>query len=480
MTAIFALSVLTAISLCWFFAARALYRRTGDMLYPVGAGLFYLWTFFGAWWFIGDTLSGYEGFRIGLGYYYYMERMFPFELNSDYVKGLVGYSIFSLGLLGVLWWSRLRTVVADPVPIRLDHRVLLLLGGVCIGVSMLLVWPDIRAAWQEGVSFYSMIRSHPGRWYAVHGIANEAATCCLLFGYAVRLASSHPRALFIDDGRRWHLVAYPIALLSLGLYFSLIGDRHALFTGCLLALLYLFGRIGRGAWRRSGLLIGVTVSCLWLGGWLRGFSPQELKTMEKVQMDEGPFRVPAIAHVPRHPQGLVARAGNSMLSNEFFAAHFSMYAVFAKRIPVEPFISFRYLAGSLVPSFIKPERPPTAYEHYASSGGFDERTGYTIHHATAWYLNFGWAGLIIGGLFLGGIWGGLYRLRMSSVGKRYTAWVALLPFLFVSFLPQLLRTGPEGYRALLVEGFGVPLAVLLLAAASARSKGNVAADKNAS
>lgn len=464
MIALLALLVLSAVSLVWYISIRALYRRTGDFLYPAGGVLIYLWTFFGAWWFIGDSLSGFQGYRIGLVYYYYMERMLPFVLDANYVLGLLAYGLFAVALSGTLWWLRTRAVAPDPSPVRVDHRALLLAGLLCMVGSLLCVLPNIQEAWRENVSFYSVIRGHPGRWSALHGILNEAATCCLLFGYAIALVSSHPRALFTGTGARWPLVAYPVALSLFGLYLSLIGDRHALFAGLILSILYIFGRAGSGAWKRSILLIGVTVGCLFFGGWVRGFSAREMATLQSEQVDEGPFRVPMIAHVPRHAKGLVARAGSSVLSNEFFAAHFSMYAVLTKRVPVEPFISFKYLAGSAVPSFIRGTRPVSAYDHYATSAGFDPRTGYTIHHATAWYLNFGWVGLALGGFCMGAIWGGLNKLRASPRTAGRGAWASFLPYLFVAFLPTLLRTGPEGFRALLIEGFGIPLAVLLAAA----------------
>ncbi len=470
MTAFLAFAVLIPISMVWVLGIRALYRRSGDVLYPVGGVLLYLWTFFGAWGFIADSLSGFQGYRIGLGYYYYMESMMPFVLDDHYVLGLLAYALFATALLAALWWSRVRAPRPGPIPVRISHPVLMVLGLVCMGFSITTVLPELRAAWRDDVSFDSMIRHHPGRWYALHGILNEAATCCLLFGYAIKLVSTHTRSLFSDDASRWPLIAYPITLLILGLYLSLIGDRHALFSGGILALCYVIGRAGTGAWRTAFLLVAVTVGCLFLGGWVRGFSARERKSVVAQHPEEGPFRVPAIAHVPRHPQGLLARGGNSVLSNEFFAAHFSMYAVLAKDMPIKPFISFKYLAGSVVPSFIRSERPPSSYDHYAAEGHFDTKTGYTIHHATAWYLNFGWVGVALGGLVLGGIWGGLHQLRQRMSGRRADAWAALLPYLFIGFLPMLLRAGPEGYRALVVEGFGVPLVVLGLAALFARAK----------
>ena len=41
----------------------------------------------------------------------------------------------------------------------------------------------------------------------------------------------------------------------------------------------------------------------------------------------------------------------------------------------------------------------------------------------------------------------------------------MVPILFVAFLPQLVRSGPEAYKALVVEGVGIPMAIVLGAGA---------------
>jgi len=39
-------------------------------------------------------------------------------------------------------------------------------------------------------------------------------------------------------------------------------------------------------------------------------------------------------------------------------------------------------------------------------------------------------------------------------------WPRLLPWLFVAFLPAVIRSGPESYKALLIEGLLLPLLTL--------------------
>ena len=111
------------------------------------------------------------------------------------------------------------------------------------------------------------------------------------------------------------------------------------------------------------------------------------------------------------------------------------------------------LALSAVPSVFWAGRPDTIYAHYAASLGLEAGQGYTIHHATGWYLNFGPLGVLLGGGVLGSLWGWLYR-KTQSVGTPSASWRAASAVLAFAFftggLPQLIREGLEGYKTVLV------------------------------
>ena len=68
-----AYAALVLITAAYFWCGRVLYRRTNDVSIPIGLAVIYYWTFAGAWFFIGDAALGFEGYRIGLGYYYLMQ-----------------------------------------------------------------------------------------------------------------------------------------------------------------------------------------------------------------------------------------------------------------------------------------------------------------------------------------------------------------------------------------------------------------------
>ena len=62
------------------------------------------------------------------------------------------------------------------------------------------------------------------------------------------------------------------------------------------------------------------------------------------------------------------------------------------------------MLASVIPRFAWPSRPPDIYLHYADSIGVAEGQGFTIHHATGWYLNFGVLGILVGALLWGWVW----------------------------------------------------------------------------
>ncbi|MFT3885373.1 MAG: hypothetical protein QM724_08075 [Flavobacteriales bacterium] len=459
MMALWGYLLLSAITAGYAWCVRALYRRTRDVSVVVGAVVLFLWTFAGAWFFIGDAALGFPGFRIGLGYYYLMEKMFPFVLDGNYLLSLACYALFMGAMFGSLFLLVPRPYQPLRRTVAIDHRYMLLGGALCMAVSMVMAWPVVKYAAAHGASIYLAMHEQTGVLASVRSWADRAAALCFLFGYAIFLVPAGSNALFAQRSGPWHRWNYPAALLLLGTYLSLLGDRHTLFTVLILALVYLFGCMGRAAWRRSGFLIATCVCILAFGGWVRGFTPQGTRP----EPDRSPFSLSAIAHVPRQQEGPLRKAGNAVFGNELFAAHFSMYGILEQRVPVAPGISFKYLIATLVPTPLRTSTPPTVYDHYAEAAHLVPGQGYTIHAAAGWYLNLGWAGLPIGGAVLGAIWAWLLRLRMRPLRTSHVAW-DLLPYLFVAYLPPVVRSGPEGLRALVVEGCIIPLLILFLAA----------------
>lgn len=454
-------ALLAVITFGYAWCARLLYRRTGDVSVPIGLALIYLWTFAGAWLFIGDSAVGFQGYHIGFSYYYLMEKMFPFVLNGNYLLALAAYALFAAGVVGTLLVLVPRGPVPAQKPITLDHRYLLVGGFLCLTISVVTAVPVMQKAWAAGEPFYIVMHKEEGLLKTLRAWSDRCASVAFVFGYIILLTQGHPRSLFTPRTWPWLRVAYPAAFLVLGVYLSLLGDRHTLFTVLILALVYLFDRLRKQGFRRAVMPVGLMVVMLAFGGWVRGFTPQG----ERTPLDRSPFALSQIAHVPRQQEGSVRKAGAMVFSNELFAAHFSMYGVLERNVPLAPWSSFRYLGASVMPSALRVQEPPMIYTHYAKEARLAPGQGYTIHHATGWYLNMGWPGLLIGGAVLGGAWGLLLRARSKRIrpGLERLLWL-MSPYLLVAYLPPVLRDGPEMLRALLFEGLVMPMLLLCLAA----------------
>jgi hypothetical protein len=131
------------------------------------------------------------------------------------------------------------------------------------------------------------------------------------------------------------------------------------------------------------------------------------------------------------------------------------------------------LACSVVPRVLWPDRPRDIYLYYSESVGAIQNQGYSIHHATGWYLSFGYAGVGIGAVVMGLIWAYCIdahrRVRRKS-GMLYRLFAAIAPWVFAACLPPLIRAGPEGYKGLAIDGVLIPMAVLALACAPRKVK----------
>jgi hypothetical protein len=99
--------------------------------------------------------------------------------------------------------------------------------------------------------------------------------------------------------------------------------------------------------------------------------------------------------------------------------------------------------------------------------GAAEGQGYSIHHATGWYLNFGVPGVVMGACLLGFVWAALYNNVVQSNRQAGSGWWRVFCivgfFTFSASLPIIIRSGPEIYKSVLVESFFVPVAVLAMA-----------------
>src|SRR5271167_710135 len=72
--------------------ALVLYRRSGDLGVLVGVAALYYWSLYGAWFIIIDKTGGFSG----KSYHYLESKLFPIQLDHNYLITLGLYSGFIL------------------------------------------------------------------------------------------------------------------------------------------------------------------------------------------------------------------------------------------------------------------------------------------------------------------------------------------------------------------------------------------------
>jgi hypothetical protein len=312
-----------------------------------------------------------------------------------------------------------------------------------------LAWPAVAGAISSGAPAYGAL-SIPGLipLPTLYQILHQSALTFAFTGATVYL--SGPDALYVVGRRGRSAWGYALVLGALGTLSFAMGNRSMLVFATVGAGLFYLVNVGRP----SKLLITtgalVAVGTLSVLGIIRGAGGQrELSSQDLV--------------------GKMQYVVSDALSQdvEVFAAHASMYGTLQKQVPLTYGASFIWLATSIIPGIIRPDIVPIAYFHYAAHVGASPDQGFTLHHATGWYINFGVAGVVGGALLFGWLWAQLFNAfgSMRAMGSHVGQVFAATAFwTFTAYTPILIRSGPEGYKGVVVEALLIP--TLLMVAAS--------------
>ena len=431
--------------------AAVLWLRTRHVGFPIGIGLFYYWSLYGAWSVIIDRTGGESGKR----YDYLNVKMFPIELDTDYLTALIYYALFImvLAMTVLLRLGPMREVAAAGMSrIHVSHAAILALALLsCLG-SYLIMRDQLQQAADMGMSAYIATRGGLGEMhplFTVHQVLNRLAIFSLAIGCAVYL--SGPSTKWISSmagvGTAW---LYAGASLIVFFYLAMLGNKNELLAALILGGLVYIANSHRVKWALGALLGSLAFGAIATIDFLRGLPVLDL--WNRVNWWEALMWVPEIRS-----------------SNEAFGAHFSLYGVLHYNAELTYGSSLIALLSSVIPRLYWPERPEAIYIHYAESLGMREGVGgqgYSIHHATGWYLNFGWWGLLMGAVILGLVWAWCYNAsRTVEPGDRdWRSVLALMaPAGFVSFIPPLVRAGPEAYKGMVIEAFFIPTVIVLFA-----------------
>ena len=229
-----------------------------------------------------------------------------------------------------------------------------------------------------------------------------------------------------------------------------LGNKNEVLATLVAGMLAYLGLARKPKWIRAGLVLAAG---LWMLYAIDSFRGVPLAGLEHA--------------VGERTEDATAVAAFLTSSNEAYGAHFSMYGVLAGGVEPRFGYSLYSLVCSVIPRVLWADRPPDIYLYYSESVGAIQDQGYSLHHATGWYLNFGYPGVALGAVVMGLIWAYcLNAHRRAGSGYLFRLFATVAPWLFVACLPPLIRAGPEGYKGFLIEGVLIPVGVLAFACRS--------------
>lgn len=450
-------ALLTSVTTIIAALAVVLYLRTRDLGIVIGTAAMYYWSLFGAWYIVLDKTGGSSG-----KHYKYLEsKMFPIELDGDYLVALGLYAAFII----ILQLTLLVVVPARaerPLPrLKLRHEPILLLTFAAGLVSFLLIRNELSTAWTLHTSAYWYTRRNPSEWFTLHQVLNRAALLPAAIGLATLLTGGRNR-YFVNIRRRYTLLGYIAVLGGMSAFTFLLGNKNEVLAALVSGVLAYVGGQRRPNWAKvaAALLLGAWF--LFSIDYFRSFALSDVAAALTTEKRAGDVTE-------------VARFVTS--SNEAYAAHFSMYGVLAKKVEPQFGYSLYSFVLSAIPRMLWPDRPRDIYLYYSESVGTVQNQGYSLHHATGWYLNFGYLGVPLGALVMGLVWAYTINARRrirAATSHAFRLFAIVAPWFFAAYLPPLLRAGPEGYKGLLIEGALIPVGMLILACRPARTRRSAA------
>ena len=423
--------------------AAALYRKRRDAGTLVGIGALYYWSLFGAWYIVIDKTGGFSG----KNYEYLEGKLFSIALDQNYMIALGLYAGFII-LVELTLLVAVAPVKEDraagPLPLR--HGPILLTGLIAGLASYLLVADKLGAAYVLNASAYVYTRSQTDEWFTLHQVLNRVALLPPAIGLAVLAAGKRSRVL-VSVRRRYTLPFYLALLAGMLAFTFILGNKNEVLSTLVAGVLAYLGLVRKPNWIRTGLVLAAG---LWMLYAIDFFRAVPLAGLEDA--------------VGARAEDATGVATFLTSSNEAYGAHFSMYGVLAGGVEPKFGYSLYSLVCSVIPRVMWPDRPPDIYLYYSESVGAIQNQGYSLHHATGWYLNFGYPGVALGAIVMGLVWAYcLNAHRRTRSGYLFRLFGTVAPWLFVACLPPLIRAGPEGYKGFLIEGVMIPVGVLAFA-----------------
>jgi hypothetical protein len=442
---------------------KIIYKITSDFTIVITSAVMYYWGIAGAWFLVPDQILGEPGKNIDFHYYYIFEKLFKVSIDWNYLIAILSYTIFIIAfLVFFLLFIKRKNVITmqiskDDIPL-ISPYVIFICTCILIALSIFIMRREMFYALTNSKSVYLITRNTPNRLKTLHQLCNN---------YLIFIPM-----LSMITGLKYSLKSNFLNYFSIFLaviYLTFLGNRHEIIF-CGIYVLLILGAFYKSHQINLSILIKpifVLFFTVLLSDPARSIMPKllsytlkteishsELKELEKIDVYASSTAGQATGHA----------ISNVIFSNEMFFANFSMYGVLKKKVEPTGGSSFKWILKSLIPVSVYGNRGDDIYEYYAKSVNAEKGQGYSIYYSTAWYLNFGFVGIVLASLFLALIFGVAYFIR-SLIGKinllNVNFIIYSIPALLAAQMPSIIRSGPENMKSIFFEALLFPLLIIL-------------------
>lgn len=452
-----------------FRNAYIMWKVNKDFTLPISTLIIFYFTLAGAFIFPLDSFLGFKGTAIGLHYLAIFDRLFPVAFDSDYIISCAYYVLFILVfqytyILFVKRYMRVNKMdiqaPKEHYEVVIDPYIVSLISFICIFISAFILRKEIYYAIAHEKSIYVITRSNKNLYYTIHQLANEFSVMIPFIAYTFAVVKSNKFNIRVANKKATFYILLFTCIIS-SLYISCLGNRREILSGLVFCTLISLNHFKDISYKRYGYIFMIVLTFFLANNFFR--LPVISRQLNSVLHLERTGNLIEAEHDAKiDVKGTIASV---VFSNELFYAHFSMYGVIHKNVPLTYGSSFLSLAASIIPRAIYPNRPKDIYQYYVDSVNPAPGQIYTIHHVAAYYLNFGVIGVILAGLVLAGFFIFAFFINFYSFKRNGTFLIllkCLIPFLICGQLVTFITAGPEAYKALILEGVLIPVLLLWL------------------
>lgn len=406
-------------------------KKTSSLIPVVPIAAMYYWSLYGVWSWIPMKLRGERS--------YTEEALFAVNIDDYYLLSVVYYSLFiviftvyechMIKKKSILYANRkeLSQYYLQKIN-QLSSNKLYNIGIVFLLAAFIFMWfRDLATAFSSGQSAYQVSRWETGTGGAEY-LSMFLGHLFIYLTIPLVFVTGH------NKKRNFYLI---MIIIYYGMNF-LLGNRSILLCSLVLGVI-IYGEIYglKKLFRLRNLVLGVgCLLLIQLISVVRGLSINAILT--------GDFSF-TIGDIFQSLAG----------SSEKEAAQVSMYGTLKKDVPFTFGSSVLFLISTIIPSFLGIPRPERVYTHYIEHtvpSGTD--VGWTINHVTAWYINFGIIGIILGAL----LWG--YTLKLLFQRKSNYIYMYGAALFSSSAITMIRDGGIECYKGALLLNTIIPMLIV--------------------